>query len=81
MRKYTGNLHKEAKALPSSKGRPNKVRLRSTLEEKKIFLGNQSIWKEEPNVSSQLPSSVESGSRSQPQLKFSPGQISQACPH
>ena len=28
MRNHTGNLHKEAKALPSSKARPNKVQLR-----------------------------------------------------
>ena len=31
MRNYTGNLHKGAKELPSSKARPNKARLRSTL--------------------------------------------------
>ena len=34
------------------------------------------ILKEEPNVSSQSPSSVKSGSCSQPQWKISPGQIS-----
>ena len=31
MRNPTGNLHKEAKALPSSKARLKKVRLRSIL--------------------------------------------------
>ena len=39
------------------------------------------ILKEEPNVSLQSPSSVKSGSRSQPQLKNPHGQISQASPH
>ena len=38
MRNHTGNLHKEAKALPSSKARPNKAQLRSTLEQKGSFL-------------------------------------------
>ena len=38
MRYHTGNLHKEAKALPSSKAGPNKARLRSTLEQKGSFL-------------------------------------------
>ena len=38
MRNHTGNLHKEAKTLPSSKGRPNKARLRSTLEQRGSFL-------------------------------------------
>ena len=47
---------------------------------KGILLGNHGCRNEEPNVSSQSPSSVESWSRSQPQLKTSPGQISQACP-
>ena len=31
MRNYTGNLHKGAKELPSSKTRPNQARLRSTV--------------------------------------------------
>ena len=38
MRNHTGNLHKEAKTLPSSKARPNKARLRSTLEQRGSFL-------------------------------------------
>ena len=46
-----------------------------------IFLGNHGLSKKEPNVSSQSPSSVKSGSRSQPQLKLAQGQISQASPH
>ena len=37
MRSQPGNLHKEAKALPSSKARPNKAQLRSTLEKKLYF--------------------------------------------
>ena len=48
---------------------------------KEIFLGNHGLWKKKSNVSSKSPSLVESGSRSQPHWKFSPGQISQACPH
>ena len=76
MRNHTGNLHKEAKALPSSKASHNQVRLRSTLEQKGIFLGNHGLSKEEPNVSSQSPFSAKSGSRSQPQLKIPHGQIS-----
>ena len=39
---------------------------------KGIFLCNHGLSKEEPNVSSQSPSSVKSGSRSQPQLKIIP---------
>ena len=38
MRSHPGNLHKKAKALPSSKARPNKARLRSTLEQEGSFL-------------------------------------------
>ena len=38
MRNHTGNLHKEAKALTSSKARPNKAQLRSTLEQRGPFL-------------------------------------------
>ena len=38
MRNHTRNLHKEAKALPSSKASYNKVRLRSTREQKGSFL-------------------------------------------
>ena len=38
MRNHTGNLHKETKALPSSKTRLKKVGLRSTLEQKGSFL-------------------------------------------
>ena len=38
MRNHTGNLHKESKTLPSSKARPNKARLRSTLEERVSFM-------------------------------------------
>ena len=38
MRNHTGNLHKEAKALPSSKASHNRVRLRSTLEQRGSFL-------------------------------------------
>ena len=75
MRSHPGNLHKEAKALPSSKARPNKAQLRSTLEQKGSFLAITS------NVYSQSPSSVKSGSRSQPQLKNPHEQISQASPH
>ena len=48
---------------------------------KRIFLGTHGLSKEEPNVSSQSPSSVKSGSRSQPQWNFSRGQTSQTCPH
>ena len=62
------------------KARLNKVRDRATLLQIGTFLSNSGPRNEEPNVSSQSPSSVKSGSRSQPQLKFSPGQISQACP-
>ena len=38
MRSHPGNRHKEAKALPSSKARPNKVQLQSTLEQRGSFL-------------------------------------------
>ena len=38
MRNHTGNLHKEAKALPTSKASYNKVRLRSTFEQRGSFL-------------------------------------------
>ena len=38
MRNHTGNLHKEAKALTSSKARRNKAQLRSTLEQRGSFL-------------------------------------------
>ena len=36
MRNHSGNLHKEAKALPSSKTRPNKMRLRSTMVQRDL---------------------------------------------
>ena len=48
---------------------------------KGIFLGNHGLSKEEPDISSQSPTSVKSGSRSQPQLKFPQSQISEASPH
>ena len=38
MRNHTGNLHKEAETLPSSQTRPNKARLRSTVEQRGSFL-------------------------------------------
>ena len=38
MRNHTGTLHKEAKALTSSKARANKAQLRSTLEQRGSFL-------------------------------------------
>ena len=38
MRNHTGNLHKEAKALPSSKASHKRVWLRSTLEQRGSFL-------------------------------------------
>ena len=43
MRNHTGNLHKETKALPSSKTSYNKVRLRSTLEQR------GSSWQSRPS--------------------------------
>ena len=38
MMNHTGNHHKEAKALTSSKAHPNKAQLRSTLEQRGCFL-------------------------------------------
>ena len=38
MRNHNGNLHKEAKALTSSKARPNEAQRRSTLEQRGSFL-------------------------------------------
>ena len=43
--------------------------------------GHHGLLQEEPNDSSQLPSSVEPGSPSQPQPKLPHGHISQACSH
>ena len=45
MRNHIGNLHKEASALPSSKDRPNKVQVRSTLEQRGSFWAITAVGK------------------------------------
>ena len=79
MGNHTGSFHKKTETLPSSKASSNRVQLRSALEQGGFC--DHGLWKKEPKVSSQLPSSVESGSRSQRQSKFPHGQISHALSH
>ena len=74
MRNHTGNLHKETKTLAHQKPAPT-TRGSDQHWNKGDLSWQCGIWKEEPNVSLQLPSSVESGSRSQSLLKFPHGQI------
>ena len=45
MRNDTGKIHKEVEAIPSSKTRLKKVRLRSTLEQRGSFLATTAVGK------------------------------------
>ena len=58
MRSHPGNLHKEAKALPSSKARPNKAQLRSILEQWGSFLAITAFRKRsQTSLHNRLPQS------------------------
>ena len=76
MRNHTGNLHKEAKALTSSKARPNKAQLRSTLNKGDLSWQSRPLERGARRLLTIAFFSQIWLSLSQPQLKFPQGQIS-----